>query len=165
MTGNLSNSEIANALITAFGGQENIEQLDACLTRLRVSVKDTTIVDQVQLKALGAKGVVIVGQVAQAIFSTNSDNYRNEMQNWIDMNSNIAQHLVFAFGGKSNIQRLDACLTRLRVQVNDVKTIDELKLKQLGATGVVYGKDNNIQAIFGSESDSLKKAMKHYLSF
>ncbi|WP_354623066.1 PTS transporter subunit EIIB [Psychromonas sp. MME2] len=127
-------------------------------------MKDTTSVDKAQLKALGAKGVIIIDRVAQAIFGINSDKYRQDMTNWIDTNVDLAKDLVTAFGGKNNIQELDACLTRLRVKVNNVKVIDELQLKKLGAVGVVYAQDHSIHAIFGSKSDNLKMAMNRYLN-
>jgi PTS system glucose-specific IIC component len=43
-------SEMAPALVAAFGGKENITNLDACITRLRVSVADVAKVDQPGLK-------------------------------------------------------------------------------------------------------------------
>ena len=43
-------SEMAGKLVTAFGGKENITNLDACITRLRVSVADVAKVDQAELK-------------------------------------------------------------------------------------------------------------------
>ncbi len=164
MPSNLSSSEMAKALVAAFGGTQNIEKLDACMTRLRISVKEIATVNQAQLEELGAQGVVIVGQEVQAIFSLNSDKYRKDMQERLDSNIDMASELVTAFGGKDNIQGLDACATRLRITVKDVKTVDELQLKKLGSIRVIYAKDNNIQASFGRESDNLKKAMQTYLS-
>lgn len=75
-----SNSELALELLIAFGGKGNITNLDACITRLRVSVKDVASVDQAMLKALGAAGVVVVGTGVQAIFGTKSDHLKVEMQ-------------------------------------------------------------------------------------
>ncbi|SQC94031.1 EIICB-Glc [Cedecea neteri] len=46
-------SEMAPALVSAFGGKENITNLDACITRLRVSVADVAKVDQAGLKKTG----------------------------------------------------------------------------------------------------------------
>ena len=73
------------------------------------------------------------------------------------------QQLVLAFGGKSNIHTLDACITRLRVGVNDIAKADQGQLKALGAAGVmVVG--NNLQAIFGPKSENLKTDMEEYLA-
>jgi len=79
-------NEMAGELVAAFGGKENITNLDACITRLRVSVSDTEIVDQDKLKKLGAAGVVVVSGGVQAIFGTKSDNLRTDMDEWIRNN-------------------------------------------------------------------------------
>ena len=76
-------TEMAGELVAAFGGKENITNLDACITRLRVSVADTEIVDQDKLKKLGAAGVVVVSGGVQAIFGTKSDNLKTDMDEWI----------------------------------------------------------------------------------
>lgn len=76
-------SEMSAALIQAFGGKENITNLDACITRLRVSVADIAKVDQATLKKLGAAGVVVAGSAIQAIFGTKSDNLKTDMDEYI----------------------------------------------------------------------------------
>ena len=76
-------SELAGELVAAFGGKENITNLDACITRLRVSVAKTEAVNQEKLKQLGAAGVVVVSGGVQAIFGTKSDNLKTEMDEWI----------------------------------------------------------------------------------
>lgn len=63
-------------LIAAFGGQDNIENVDACLTRLRVTVKDLATVDSQALQQEGALGVIILGQQVHAIFGKQSDALR-----------------------------------------------------------------------------------------
>ena len=73
----------ARKLVTAFGGAQNITNLDACITRLRVSVADVAKVDQAGLKKLGAAGVVVAGSGVQAIFGTKSDNLKTEMDEYI----------------------------------------------------------------------------------
>ncbi|ATO33661.1 PTS system glucose-specific EIICB component [Dickeya dianthicola] len=76
-------SEMAASLVSAFGGKENITNLDACITRLRVSVGDVSKVDQAELKKLGAAGVVVAGSGVQAIFGTKSDNLKTDMDDYI----------------------------------------------------------------------------------
>lgn len=78
-----SESDIARDLVMAFGGKENITNLDACITRLRVSVASVDKVNQPELKKLGAAGVVVVGGGVQAIFGTKSDNLKSDMDEWI----------------------------------------------------------------------------------
>nr|MDT0250036.1 PTS glucose transporter subunit IIBC [Endozoicomonas sp.] len=72
-------SELAVNLINAFGGKGNIKNLDACITRLRVTVNNTESVDVDRIKQLGATAVVVIGQNMQAIFGPRSDNIRTEM--------------------------------------------------------------------------------------
>jgi len=74
----------------------------------------------------------------------------------------FAKQLVLAFGGRSNINNLDACITRLRVGLNDVRKANPDRLKALGAAGVVVV-GNGMQAIFGTRSDNLKTDIEEYL--
>ncbi len=67
-------------LAAALGGAGNIRSLDACITRLRVDVNDVAKVDQAALRALGAAGVVTVGNGVQAIFGTRSENLKTDLQ-------------------------------------------------------------------------------------
>ena len=77
--------------------------------------------------------------------------------------SELASKILVALGNKENLRSLDACITRLRVQVEDINAVDKDKLKELGAAGVmVVG--NNIQAIFGPKSDTLKSEINEIIS-
>ena len=79
-----------------------------------------------------------------------------------DIAHGFTKQLVLAFGGRSNIKGLDACITRLRVELNDMSKANPGKLKALGAAGVVIvGK--GMQAIFGTRSENLKTDMEEYL--
>jgi PTS system glucose-specific IIC component len=78
-------------------------------------------------------------------------------------NGSMAAGLVAAFGGAGNIRNLDACITRLRVDLHDVAKANADELKRLGATGVMTV-GNGMQAIFGTRSENLKTDMEDYLS-
>ncbi|MER2059391.1 MAG: glucose-specific PTS transporter subunit IIBC, partial [Niallia sp.] len=73
--------------------------------------------------------------------------------------SDLPYDVLEAMGGQENIAHLDACITRLRVSVNDIKAVDKARLKSLGAAGVLEV-GNNIQAIFGPRSETIKGQMK-----
>jgi len=79
----LNNEEMSAALVAAFGGKANIENLDACITRLRISVKNIDQVNQAELKKIGAAGVVVSGNGVQAIFGTKSDNLKTDMEAYL----------------------------------------------------------------------------------
>jgi PTS system glucose-specific IIC component len=74
----------------------------------------------------------------------------------------MAKSLIRAFGGRHNIATLDACITRLRITVQDMGKVNVDRLKQLGASGVLQV-GNSAQAIFGPRSENLKTDMVEYL--
>lgn len=126
-------------LVRAFGGRSNIVSLDACITRLRITLGDVTKADTSKLKALGAAGVVVVGDGVQAIFGTQSENLKTDMQEYLKSAGPEADEVeapspvnapapaglstpvrdpdaarkasayIAALGGKTNIVRVDAC--------------------------------------------------------
>src|SRR5699024_6930616 len=72
--------DLAYNVLGAMGGQENIAHLDACITRLRVSVNSIENVDKEKLEKLGAAGVLEVGDNIQAIFGPRSETIKGQMQ-------------------------------------------------------------------------------------
>jgi len=80
-----------------------------------------------------------------------------------DETQEVAAQILEGLGGKENIKHVDACFTRLRVEVKNVEAVNEDFLKSLGAAGVVKVK-NNIQAIFGGKSDLYKTHLNRILN-
>ena len=68
-----SMNETATQILEALGGEENLDDVDACITRLRVAVKDVSKVDKDRIKALGATAVLEVKGGIQAIFGAKAD--------------------------------------------------------------------------------------------
>jgi glucose-specific phosphotransferase system IIBC component len=79
-TQTISAGSRALSILKAFGGKDNLTALDACITRLRITVKDPKLVSKGALKELGASGVLEVGQNFQAIFGTQSDSLKEEIK-------------------------------------------------------------------------------------
>jgi PTS system glucose-specific IIC component len=134
-----SADSFALQLVRAFGGRSNIASLDACITRLRVKLNDVTKASADKLKALGAAGVVVVGDGVQAIFGTQSENLKTEMQEYLKTAGPEADEVeapspvhappaagvisklrdpdaarkaaawIAALGGAGNVDRVDAC--------------------------------------------------------
>ena len=65
---NLSDAEQASLIFAGLGGQKNIMELDCCITRLRVTVKDSSLINEKILMSSGAKGVVQHGIGVQIIY-------------------------------------------------------------------------------------------------
>ena len=72
--------EKAANVLAALGGTENIVNLDACITRLRLSVKNAANVNQDQLKKIGAAGIMASGTNFQVIFGVESDALKEEIK-------------------------------------------------------------------------------------
>ncbi|PSU50294.1 PTS glucose transporter subunit IIBC [Photobacterium frigidiphilum] len=77
---NTSKDGLAQDIAMAFGGKENIKDLEACITRLRVTVFDSSKVDIPRLKALGAAGVFAKGDNYQAVFGTHSEIIKGQIE-------------------------------------------------------------------------------------
>lgn len=76
----MSGSQQANDIIALLGGKENIVDVDACMTRLRVTVKDADKVsDQPGWKATGALGLIIKDNGIQAIYGPKADVLKSEI--------------------------------------------------------------------------------------
>lgn len=69
----------AEVFLAALGGEANVVDLEPCITRLRVEVKDPDVVDEARLKDEGAFGVVRSGHVVQVIVGPEADNLAAEL--------------------------------------------------------------------------------------
>jgi PTS system N-acetylglucosamine-specific IIC component len=152
--------------IAALGGPSNLTLVDACTTRLRLSVVDSEKVSEPQLKAIGARGVlkrgatnvqVIIGPEADLI----SDEIRTELERSSTRGATPASSTPAAaplaavaasdqgpldpdpvrwlavFGGATNVASLDAiAATRLRVVVRDPSSVDRQRLAGLDVAWV-----------------------------
>lgn len=76
-------------LVRLFGGATNIRSLEACITRLRVTVANEAEVDKDGLKKLGAQGVISRGNYIQAVFGTQSENLRTQMDEYMQNKANF----------------------------------------------------------------------------
>jgi len=76
--------------------------------------------------------------------------------------SNKAVQVLEALGGKENLEDVEACITRLRVAVRDIKKVDKERIKKLGATGVLEV-GGGVQAIFGAKADPLSKKINEII--
>ncbi|MDP4172134.1 MAG: glucose PTS transporter subunit EIIB, partial [Bacillota bacterium] len=73
--------ELANQYLAALGGKENVTDIDNCVTRLRLRVKDADAVDEDALKRAGAKGVIKLNKIdLQVVVGTDVEFVANELK-------------------------------------------------------------------------------------
>ena len=178
----------------ALGGRNNIVHLDACITRLRVKLKDPGKVNADRLKALGAAGVLMVGDGVQAIFGTRSDVLKTEIGDYLKhagaeadeveapspikapaqvgiqpklrdpLAAEKARALIDALGGKANIQRVDACAETRLRVVTTNGHLDETALKTAGVEAVVKLPDRVLHLLTGLNADQYAAEMRGQLA-
>lgn len=81
MISNKGITELAAAYIEKLGGIDNLENIDSCIIRLRLRVKDPSIIKDSDMEALGALGVIRPSKKSvQVIIGTNADLIAEEMK-------------------------------------------------------------------------------------
>ncbi len=87
LAGKKVSDDILAVIIEGLGGADNILNVDACFTRLRVKVKDKSLVmdDKEWKEQTGANGVVRVNDGVQIIYGTKADIYKNNLKNILGM--------------------------------------------------------------------------------
>ena len=170
---------IAERLVAAFGGARNIESLDACITRVRVTVREPARIDEGALLALGAAGVVLLGNGVQAVFGTRSENLKAAMEGVLEARAGPAarrpstpdrevspdlaergRRLLEALGGPSNLRSVEACArTRVRVVLADPVRVDEAGVRAAGANGVMRLPGGVVHVLAGDEAAELATAL------
>ncbi|HZH61313.1 MAG TPA: PTS transporter subunit IIBC [Metabacillus sp.] len=74
-------NSLATTIIGLLGGKENIEEVDACMTRLRVTIKDVNAVaSEQEWKKNGALGLIVKGKGVQAIYGPKADVLKSDIQ-------------------------------------------------------------------------------------
>ncbi|MDR0675330.1 MAG: PTS transporter subunit EIIC [Mycoplasmataceae bacterium] len=95
-------------------------------------------------------------EVAKAQSITNIHKHKGKYET-------LAEQIIAAYGGATNIKNVDACITKLRVQVANQSIVDKDKLIQLGARGVIKPSPQSVYAVFGNEADIIKNKMNEIL--
>ncbi|EOZ7524023.1 PTS transporter subunit EIIC [Enterobacter quasiroggenkampii] len=78
-----NNDGLGESIVVGLGGRENIEVVDNCYTRLRVTVKDVAIIDEPRLKATGAKGIIKQGNNVQVVYGLHVKKMREAVETFL----------------------------------------------------------------------------------
>jgi PTS system glucose-specific IIC component len=182
--------EFARELVLGFGGKSNIRELDACITRLRITVEDIGKADTEKLKALGAAGVLTVGNSLQAIFGPRSENLMTDMKEYLKHAGEEAElvetgaapvvrakaddlrprdpqaprnarSILAALGGISNVKLVEGCAeTRVRVTLKDVSRLDESALSRAGVDAIMHFNEGVVHLLLGLDADQYAAEMQ-----
>jgi PTS system N-acetylglucosamine-specific IIC component len=77
-----------------------------------------------------------------------------------DETSLLARRYISAIGGSENLTGIDACITRLRLNVKDSSLVDDGLAKRLGASGVIRLNKQSVQVIVGTRAEIIAGAMR-----
>lgn len=86
--------------------------------------------------------------------------FDNNKEEYPTSESNEAEAFIEALGGAENILHTDACITRLRMSVNDSTALLEEHFLALGAKGVIRPDNQSIQIILGTKAEGVAEEMK-----
>ncbi len=76
----MSTPDKAQQIVDGLGGLANIVEVEPCITRLRTEVADSALVDEAALKAAGAYGVVVSGNVVQVVVGPEADTIASDIE-------------------------------------------------------------------------------------
>ena len=74
-----------------------------------------------------------------------------------------AKHIVEGLGGKDNINTVDNCFTRLRINVRDAALVSDDLINKAPNSGIIR-KGNDIQVVFGLQVADVRKSVEEYLN-
>jgi N-acetylglucosamine PTS system EIICBA or EIICB component len=174
--------------IAALGGAMNLRTVEACTTRLRLTVADQGLIDEPALKPLGSRGVlklgdgavqVVVGPIADQLAAEIRAALRHAPVNAMTVvkmttpapvahraSASVApsrgsiDSLLAAFGGSANIAKADVCSSRVAVEVRDGASVDEAKLASAGYRGASRVADRVWHVIVGPEASAVAGVLR-----
>ena len=161
-------AETGNAagFIDALGGASNIRALDACMTRLRVTVASQGAVDEAALRRLGARGLVrptvdtlqvVVGPVADQLAGQMRRSLRASASSGATAIDTSA--LLAALGGAGNVSAIEAFSTRLLVTVADDARVDPDALARASPRGFARPSRGSIHVLAGPDIAALHSSL------
>ena len=173
---------IAVQFIGALGGASNLINVDACTTRLRLTVVDSSNINRNDLKALGAKGIlapgegslqiilgpqaeIVAGEIRDALHMEDTlplmhETHVAQTNNVDDAQLFLASNIIDALGGIHNLHDIQLnALTRIRVEIIDTNFISLEKLNSLGILAIIDLGDHVKQLYCGDNSNEIYAAM------
>jgi PTS system N-acetylglucosamine-specific IIC component len=169
-----SDDERAARLTAALGGAANLVVIDACTTRLRLTVADGSRVDVAALTALGAMGVVRPSrQVVQVVLGPIADQVAGEIRAHVRSGGRTAPAtasevaaprsvsadasldadvLLAALGGRQNLGSVEARANRLILAVANQQVVSLDRLLAVGARDASFTSSGTLHVVLGGDA-------------
>lgn len=156
--------ERGEQFVAALGGAANLKSIDACTTRLRLSLSDPVAIDEPALRALGARGIVRPGgDSVQVVVGPIADQLAGEMRGAAAFAPQAARpNLAGAIADAlrpAGIRAIEPRGSRLLIELDDPSRISAADLDCLGARGWV-SVAGGIQLVIGPEAQAVAQALR-----
>jgi PTS system N-acetylglucosamine-specific IIC component len=150
--------------VVALGGRANLASVDACTTRLRLSLADPGAIDEPALRALGARGIVRPGgNSVQVVLGPIADQVVDEIRAASSAASHPAKHdtlpaAIVAALQPAGITSVAARASRLLIGLDDARRVSAGELDRLPTRGWVLV-SGGVQIIVGPEADRVAEVL------
>jgi PTS system N-acetylglucosamine-specific IIC component len=137
--------------VLALGGPANLATVDACMTRLRLTLNDPAAIDEPRLKALGARGIVRPGgNAVQVVLGPIADQVAGEIRAGLHgapMKAGSGLEWLSALGGAANIEEFQHRSTRLILRLADAAKLNPAALERLGARAITRSSGGRVHLL------------------
>ena len=171
----------ARAFVAALGGPQNLTEVAACTTRLRLTLVDNKAIDEASLRRLGARGLLrSAAQGLQVVVGPTADQIAGEIRVALRSDPGTATvtnmaavaapssacgadaaALLAALGGGDNILAVEACAGRLLIRTLRSEPVDEAVVRTFGIRGIARAGADSIQVLVAGGApewaDSLRR--------
>ena len=156
--------ERGSGYVAALGGPSNLKSIDACTTRLRLTLNDPARIDEPALRALGARGIVRPGgDAVQVVVGPIADQLAGEIRSSATATELPASEVAQAIANTlspAGIRNVSICGSRLLIDLADPSKTPAPELDNLPVRGWV-GLRQGVQIIVGPNAASVLSEMKH----
>jgi PTS system N-acetylglucosamine-specific IIC component len=163
-----SPGERAQVFVTALGGADNLTEVAACTTRLRLVLVDNQAIDAALLKRLGARGILrSADQGLQVVLGPIADQVAGEIRAALRRAPPVpaidARGLLAAVGGRDNVIAVETFANRLMIRMAHPERVDESALGSLGLRGIARSAADRIQVLVAGPVEEWGEPLRRLL--
>jgi PTS system N-acetylglucosamine-specific IIC component len=166
----------AQVFVTALGGAQNLTEVEACTTRLRLILVDNKAVDEAALKRLGARGIIRTSATGlQVVLGPIADQVAGEIRTALRTTAAAAANapaapqlvdapgLLAAVGGRDNVVDLATAAGRLLIRTARPERVDESALGRLAIRGIAHSAADRLQVLVAGPVEAWEGPLRRLL--